>query len=76
MSILVIFITGKQNGGYHRKLPASLHAVSFIGGGNRSAKRKPSTCCKSLTNFYHIMLHRVHFAMNRVQTHNISGDRH
>jgi hypothetical protein len=24
MSILVIFITGKQNGGYHRKLPASL----------------------------------------------------
>jgi len=25
MSILVIFMTGKQNGGYHRKLPASLH---------------------------------------------------
>ena len=27
MSILVIFITGKQNGGYHRKLPASLHMM-------------------------------------------------
>jgi len=23
-------------------------AVSFIGGGKRSARRKPSTCCKSL----------------------------
>jgi len=27
MSILVIFFTGKQNGGYHRKLPASLKEV-------------------------------------------------
>jgi hypothetical protein len=26
-------------------------AVSFIGGGNRSTRRKPSTCHKSLTNF-------------------------
>ena len=25
-------------------------AVSFIGGGNRSTRRKPLTCCKSLTN--------------------------
>jgi len=26
-------------------------AVSFIGGGNRSTRRKPPTCHKSLTNF-------------------------
>jgi hypothetical protein len=25
--------------------------VSFFGGGNRSTRRKPQTCCKSLTNF-------------------------
>jgi hypothetical protein len=25
--------------------------VGFIGGGNWSARRKPATCCKSLTNF-------------------------
>jgi hypothetical protein len=32
-------------------------AVSFIGGGKRSTRRKPLTCCKSLTN-----LSRVHLA--------------
>jgi hypothetical protein len=26
--------------------------VSFIGGGNRSTRRKPPTCRKSLTNFF------------------------
>ena len=26
-------------------------AVRFIGGGNRSTRRKPQTCCKSVTNF-------------------------
>ena len=37
-------------------------AVSFIGGGNWSTWRKPLTCRKSMTNFYHIILYRVHLA--------------
>jgi hypothetical protein len=35
-------------------------AVNLIFGGNRSTRRKPPTCRKSLTNFYHIMLYRVY----------------
>ena len=32
----------------------------LICGGNPSTRRKPSTCRKSLTNFYHIMLYWIH----------------
>ena len=48
--------------------------VSFIGGGNRSTRRKPPTCRKSLTNFitYNVVL----LALSGGRTHNISGDRH
>ena len=36
--------------------------VSFIGGGNRSTRRKQPTCCNSLTNLIKIMIQRVHLA--------------
>jgi hypothetical protein len=32
-------------------------SVSFIGGGNRGTRRKPPTCRKSMTNFYHRMVY-------------------
>jgi len=43
--------------------------VSFTDGGNRSTRRKPQTCRKSL---YHIMLYWVHLT-RRIQMHNIGG---
>ena len=49
--------------------------VSFIGGGSWSTPSKPPICRKSLTNFYHIILQRIHLARCEIRTHNVTGDK-
>ena len=45
-------LIGLANGVYtlFQKYFSDIVEVSFIGGGNRSTRRKLPTCCKSLTN--------------------------
>ena len=47
-------------------------AVSFIGGGNQSTRRKQPTCHKSLTNLSHNVVSRTP-RLGRIQTDNVSG---
>ena len=51
-------------------------AVSFIGGGNLSTRRKTPILSQVIDNSYYIMLYWVHLVMSGILTYNFSGDRH
>jgi hypothetical protein len=60
--------------GHFQQYFSYIVAVSFIGGGNRSTRRKPQTCRKSLRQTLSHNVVSITPRLSWIRTHNVSGD--